>query len=49
MTIYLLKRRNISYVCVVKAPHDELLILSMLEFLNVQLLSCFTDVVNNML
>jgi|JI6StandDraft_1071083.scaffolds.fasta_scaffold04040_11 hypothetical protein len=49
MTIYLLKRRNISYVCITKTPYDELLILSMLELLNIQLLSCFTDGVNTML
>jgi hypothetical protein len=49
MIIYLLKRRNINYVCISKVPYDELLIMSMLDFLNVQLLSCFTDGVNNML
>lgn len=49
MNIYLLKRRNISYLCISKVAHDELLIMSMLDFLNMQLLSCLTDGVNNVL
>lgn len=49
MTLYLLRRRSISYVCICKVAYDELLINSMMDFLNMQVLSCLTDGVNNIL
>ena len=49
MTVYLLKRKCINILCISKSSHDELKILSMLDFVNMQLISCFTDKLNDIL
>lgn len=49
MTILLLRRKNISYLCICKSPKEELILNSMMEFLNIQLISCLTDGVNRIL
>lgn len=49
MTLYLIKRKNINILCISKGRHDELQILSTLDFVNIQLISCFTDRLNAIL
>lgn len=49
MTLYLIKRKYINILCISKSKKDELQILSAMDFVNMQLISCFTDRLNAIL
>ena len=49
MTLYLIKRKNINVLCISKGKHDELKVLASMDFVNMQLISCFTDRLNTIL